>query len=45
MGLRGTDKIEVSSGFSSSGTLSSAEEDPRGLPLENRPIIVDEISH
>ena len=42
MWVEGTDKIEVSSGFVSSGTLSSAEEDPRGLPLENKPIIVDE---
>ena len=42
--MRGADNIDVSSGFVSSDTLSSAEEDPRGLPLENRPIIVvDEI--
>ena len=38
-GVVGTDKMEVSSGFVSSGTLSSAEEGPRGLPLVNRPII------
>jgi len=37
--VEGTNKMEVSSGFVSSGTLSSAEEEPRGLPLEKRPII------
>ena len=39
-GVVGTDKMEVSSGFVSSGTLSSAEEGPRGLPLVNKPIII-----
>lgn len=38
-GVEGTNKIEVSSGFVSSGALSSAEEGPRGLPLVKRPIM------
>lgn len=38
-GAEGTNKIEVSSGFVSSGALSSAEEGPRGLPLVKRPIM------
>jgi hypothetical protein len=37
--VEGTNKIEVSSGFVSSGALSSAEEGPRGLPLVKRPIM------
>ena len=38
-GVEGTNKMEVSSGFVSSGALSSAEEGPRGLPLVKRPIM------
>lgn len=38
-GVEGTNKIEVSSGFVSSGALSLAEEGPRGLPLVKRPIM------
>lgn len=38
-GAEGTNKIEVSSGFVSSSTLSSADEGPRGLPLVKRPIM------
>jgi hypothetical protein len=38
-GVEGTNKMDVSSGFVSSGTFSSAEEGPRGLPLVNRPIM------
>lgn len=38
-GAEGTNKIEVSSGFVSSGALSSADEGPRGLPLVKRPIM------
>lgn len=37
--VEGTNKMEVSSGFVSSGAFSSAEEGPRGLPLVKRPII------
>ena len=38
-GVEGTNKIEVSSGFVSSGAFSSAAEGPRGLPLVKRPIM------
>jgi hypothetical protein len=38
-GVEGTNKMEVSSGFVSSGALSSAEEGPRGLPFVKRPIM------